>query len=288
MIINMTNEHPSTLAHRLKPALISALLAIFAISCAGEPDLYLLPAMALSALTIMASRELHAITNKIGLRSNWLCSLSAALLPQMTLWWFGTAAGWTMVLGLLLAFLLPVLWLMRHMFKDHSVFAVALHAMYLGAPMMLIYSMFMPKPASQIAAAQFDLALLLCAVKGTDMGGFFIGKAFGRTRLCPQLSPGKTWEGSAGGILFAQALVTLLCMLWNQPHLYESLLMLWTAVAVISVSSQIGDLAESYLKRLAGVKDSGSLPGLGGILDIADSILLSVVVFWILKGAGWI
>lgn len=112
------------------------------------------------------------------------------------------------------------------------------------------------------------LLLALAIVWVADSGAYFAGRALGRHKLAPQVSPGKTWEGAAGGVL----LVALLAW-WGAPLLQRpagSLALLCVGVACLSV---VGDLAESLFKRHAGVKDSGRLlPGHGGILDRLDSL----------------
>ena len=105
-----------------------------------------------------------------------------------------------------------------------------------------------------------------------DTGAYLTGRAIGRHKLMPTVSPGKTWEGLLGGIGSTLGMAWLIALGWK-----ELPLALWIASAVvISVSSTIGDLLESALKRAKGVKDSGSLlPGHGGILDRFDGFLLA-------------
>ena len=109
-------------------------------------------------------------------------------------------------------------------------------------------------------------ALILVGV--ADIGAFFVGRRFGRTRLAPNVSPGKTWEGVIGGAV-ASALVAVLGSAWfNVP--IARFVPLCLAVVAFSI---VGDLTESLLKRFAGVKDSGSLfPGHGGVMDRIDSV----------------
>jgi phosphatidate cytidylyltransferase len=109
-------------------------------------------------------------------------------------------------------------------------------------------------------------ALLLVWV--ADIGAFFVGRRFGRIRLAPEVSPGKTWEGALGG-LAASALVAVGGAAWFRVALVPFLPLCLAAVGF----SIVGDLTESLLKRFAGIKDSGSmLPGHGGVMDRIDSL----------------
>jgi phosphatidate cytidylyltransferase len=116
----------------------------------------------------------------------------------------------------------------------------------------------------------------------SDTAAFFVGRAWGRHKLAPQISPNKTWEGAAGGVCGAM-LASLFFILPTRLSLSQHLNW-WLAVVLgllISVFGQLGDLAESLLKRNMGVKDSGKLiPGHGGILDRMDSIVFAGVVVY--------
>jgi phosphatidate cytidylyltransferase len=108
----------------------------------------------------------------------------------------------------------------------------------------------------------------------TDSGAYFTGRLLGRRPLAPNVSPGKTWEGSAGGFVFAVAAALVLGAIFD---LRIALWQVGVVGATVGVASQWGDLLESKLKRIAGVKDAGNLfPGHGGILDRLDSIVISV------------
>ncbi len=133
------------------------------------------------------------------------------------------------------------------------------------------------------------IAFLLCVVWAGDTLALYVGRAWGRHKLAPSLSPGKTWEGAlaslAGSLLAAGALLELAMQLQARDLAvlsYPDELWYWLAVAtVVNLAAQVGDLAESALKRSAGVKDSGSLlPGHGGILDRIDALLVAAPVLW--------
>ncbi|MEA5444392.1 phosphatidate cytidylyltransferase [Gammaproteobacteria bacterium AB-CW1] len=120
------------------------------------------------------------------------------------------------------------------------------------------------------------LLTLFGLVWGADVGAYFAGKAFGRHKLAPRVSPGKTWEGVAGGLLLA-ALVAVVAAWWLNIERLGPFVFLALLTAGLSVT---GDLIESMLKRQAGAKDSGwILPGHGGILDRVDSLLIAAPIF---------
>ena len=133
------------------------------------------------------------------------------------------------------------------------------------------------------------VAFLLCVVWVGDIAALYVGRAWGRHKLAPRLSPNKTWEGSigsvAGSVLMAGALLGLTELLqqWDSAILsYPGDYWYWLILAVVvNAAAQVGDLAESALKRSAGVKDSGNLlPGHGGVLDRIDALLLAAPVLW--------
>jgi len=119
-----------------------------------------------------------------------------------------------------------------------------------------------------------------------DSGAFFVGRRWGRRRLAPRVSPGKSWEGVAGGMLVAVLTAALAATLAGVPSdRLPGLLLLVLATVAASV---LGDLTESLFKRAAGVKDSGSLlPGHGGVLDRIDSLTAAAPLFALgLHGVG--
>lgn len=121
------------------------------------------------------------------------------------------------------------------------------------------------------------VAFLLLTAKGSDIGGYLIGSRFGRHRLIPRISPNKSVEGFWGG-LFISVAAAYFC------HFLLPAVALWQLIligGVVGGISQFGDLAESIIKRDFQVKDSGALfPGIGGVLDLIDSLLLSAPFFY--------
>jgi phosphatidate cytidylyltransferase len=132
------------------------------------------------------------------------------------------------------------------------------------------------------------LFLMVCVWSG-DTAALYVGRAFGKHKLAPRLSPGKTWEGSiasiAGSILIAGLVVYLSDTLSARGntilHISEPLWQTLVLAAIVNIAAQLGDLLESAIKRGAGVKDSGTiLPGHGGILDRIDALLLAAPILW--------
>jgi phosphatidate cytidylyltransferase len=119
------------------------------------------------------------------------------------------------------------------------------------------------------------MLFVLMLVVAADVGAYFCGRRFGRTKLAPQVSPGKTWEGAIGGFAGAVLVAVAGAFWFAVPAL--PFVLLSAATAIVSI---VGDLTESLFKRHAGVKDSGSLlPGHGGVLDRVDSLTAAAPVF---------
>lgn len=127
----------------------------------------------------------------------------------------------------------------------------------------------------QQEAGAWLVLLLMLIVAMADSGGYFAGKRFGKHKLASAVSPGKTWEGFAGGLIANCVLALMLSL-----TLELSLLLMLVLVVPTSLVSVLGDLLESMLKRQAGIKDSGTiLPGHGGILDRVDGVTAAAPVF---------
>jgi phosphatidate cytidylyltransferase len=134
------------------------------------------------------------------------------------------------------------------------------------------------------------VVFLLCVVWAGDIAAMYVGRFWGRHKLAPALSPNKTWEGTlgsvAGSLLVTGGLLELGSLLagFNFARLSfaDEIWWYWLVMAVaVNAAAQVGDLAESALKRSAGVKDSGTLlPGHGGMLDRIDALLLAAPLLW--------
>ena len=158
-------------------------------------------------------------------------------------------------------------------------FAITVIGMlYISFPLNFLYRL-------RLESGPFLLYFLFAVIFLGDTGAYFIGKAFGRRKMTPVASPNKTWEGSAGGFLFAVAGAALarVALLPAVP--------LWKAVLsglVVHAAAQVSDPLESLFKRAVGVKDSSNaLPGHGGFLDRIDSLILAGPLFYFIVHYLW-
>ena len=137
----------------------------------------------------------------------------------------------------------------------------------------------------QLRETPWWLFYVLFLVWGADVGAYFAGRAFGNRKLAPRVSPGKSWAGVYGGL--AMTVVLALIMAGFQQIGFAGTLWLVTISLIVALSSVVGDLLESMLKRHRGVKDSGNLlPGHGGLLDRIDSLTAAIPLFALL--APWV
>lgn len=125
-----------------------------------------------------------------------------------------------------------------------------------------------------------ELFLMICvATWGADIGAYYIGRAYGRRKLAPSISPGKTIEGLAGGVAVSIAASIIYAVLFFKGADFPVII---GAGFIGGLAGPLGDLSESALKRNCGVKDSGSiLPGHGGLLDRADALMVTAPVFYV-------
>lgn len=158
-------------------------------------------------------------------------------------------------------------------FKDNAILSTALTLFG------LIYVAWFFSFLTKIRAFQ-DGALwvfyIILIIKAGDAAAYFVGKQFGTHKLIAHISPNKSVEGAIAGFL-----ATFILSIASKVYLQSTPLLHLAGLGIIfGVLSQLGDLAESLLKRDAGVKDSGTIPGLGGILDVIDSLLLTIPVLY--------
>jgi phosphatidate cytidylyltransferase len=129
----------------------------------------------------------------------------------------------------------------------------------------------------------YFLAYLICVSKGADVGGYFLGSWLGKRPLAPTISPRKTIEGAIGGVVFSiiismafYALTFIIPISLFSISFVEALFLGFG----LSFLAQLGDLSESVLKRDAKLKDSSSIPAVGGVLDILDSLIFTTPLLY--------
>jgi phosphatidate cytidylyltransferase len=235
-----------------------------------------LPPMAtvvvLTALVLAGAWEWSAF---LRLRSNTgravYVAVLAALLP--TAWFLTvTAAGRDVLLSVALAWWVGALCWIIFAPRRVAPWSAGLAGALALVPAWLGLVRLRWDPADGAQWVLFSLILVWVA----DIGAYFIGRRFGRLRLAPEVSPGKTWEGVIGGVA-ASAIVAVIGSAW-----FHLPLVIFLPLCLAAVSfSIVGDLTESLLKRFAGVKDSGTLfPGHGGVMDRMDSVTGAVPVLF--------
>jgi len=209
-------------------------------------------------------------------RISYLGLVSLALL---TAWWLQARPGPVAdVLGaVVLAWLGALVWVLRPVLGSVGGLGTrwvkgAAGVVFLAAAWLALTVLHRSPQGPQLML--FLLVLIWCA----DSGAYLAGRRWGRRKLAPAVSPGKTWEGVLGGLVLAGAFSVLGGWLlgWRGPALFR-----FSGLCLLTVSfSVLGDLYESLLKRHEGVKDSGNLiPGHGGVLDRVDSLLAAAPVF---------
>lgn len=245
------------------------------------------------AVAPLAARELSTIFRANGIPTRtWLTSLGAMAglilsysIPIRTETTPGTDTMTTIALfstGMILVFVLAILTFSRHKNVEGVVAgsgAVIFAMVYLGLMVGFLLALRRSHSAWLIVG-------VIAITKACDTGAYFTGRAIGRHKMIPWLSPGKTWEGLTGGVITSVFLGVLLAaasgLLESRDHVP-----LWLGAlcgATFAVVGQLGDLAMSLFKRGAGMKDSSRvLPGLGGVLDVLDSpLMVAPVAYWIL------
>ena len=242
--------------------------------------------LATAAVAILAGWEMMSLTEGMGARPPRLAVCAGLFVlfvwnyqwPDLTLSLFTILC---LVLVVFCAFRSPT----ERMLVDSA--ACILTLLYTGLTLLAL-----PELHEQANGPSL-LVFLLCAVWAGDIAALYVGRAWGRHKLAPRLSPNKSWEGAIASVLGSLAVTGMLLGLgelvlhYNSTRLYYSDEAWWywlLLAAAVNIAAQVGDLAESGLKRSVGVKDSGSLlPGHGGVLDRIDALLLAAPVLWCLQ-----
>ncbi len=226
----------------------------------------------LAARSVLASKRVTTFAALVGLGC-WMVPVNAA----------STDAASAVATGAVLVLVVAIAFYSRHKTFEGVVAGAGgavLSFVYLG----LMFGFLLAIRRDQSA---WVLLWVLLVTKSCDIGAYFTGKAIGRHKLIPWLSPGKTWEGLIGGVVFSAVVSWAGLWVLTRNGVTGMPPLLWAMLPglVLGVVGQAGDLLESLFKRDAGIKDSGStVPGMGGILDVIDSpLLVGPVAYWLLR-----
>lgn len=258
---------------RIITGLWAGAIFVTLIALGGSPFVILMGVLALiglSEFTLMRNHKLMAfpflVTSLLVAFPFILLLLERRLvlddLPMSTNQW--------MVLGLMLLLFWTVVTKNRFTYEDASFYFVSAVYLVVG------FSSFALVRLSEDGLVKVLLVLFM--IWATDSGAYFTGKAIGKTKLWPSISPNKTIEGAIGGIISSIVLGIVYVLIEPVLPILEVLVL----AVVVSVVGQLGDLVQSAYKRQYNVKDSGHLlPGHGGILDRFDSMIAVFTVIWV-------
>lgn len=263
------------LKQRIMTALILLPIVVLAILYLPNPAFALLWAAALN----LAAWEWSALArlNSLVSRVIWLCIIDVALLA---LWFNINVSAVTDTVMLFAAgfwgfVIVSLLFDITRRMTDLSATAyrtvsVATGVFIIVPAWLALVLLHQSEPSSVL--------LVFCLVWAADTGAYFAGRRFGKRKLAPSISPGKTWEGVIGGLLLSLLLVYIWSVMAGMPQAEQ---LSFIIIAMIAVMVSIyGDLLESVFKRVSGIKDSGQLlPGHGGIMDRLDSITAAGPIF---------
>jgi len=229
--------------------------------------------LAISIFIILGLYEFFTMLEQKGIKIyKYFGMMIGSIIPLSLIFRFEVTKAWEL-LFILLVFL--SLTLMQFMRRENSGAIVGISTTIFG----ILYISWFLSFFIRIRYLPQGLALftmVLFIVKSGDIGAYLIGTRFGKTPLMPRISPKKTREGAWGGLLFS-----LLAALAIQPLINFSYLQMAILGIALGILGQLGDLSESLMKRDCGIKDTGNLfPGLGGVLDLVDSLLFTGPAFY--------
>ncbi len=262
------------LKQRVITALALAIIFIGSILLADHRWVVVLFTVALFA----ASYELLMLTIKPGLIVGVVLAMMVAVLFWVSNEFSGIRVNFYQSFTGLLLWGAILVFLLRYRFSGHWSLTVRAFQFFLGIVLLWICVHGLVFMHQHFEQGGWILLYLLTLVWVADIGAYFSGRKFGKHKLAPGISPGKTWEGVAGGIILNIVWILIVFQISSgwEIALWQFLL-IGLATSLISV---VGDLYESILKREASVKDSGKLlPGHGGVLDRIDSLISATPIF---------
>ncbi|WYP24936.1 phosphatidate cytidylyltransferase [Alkalihalobacillus sp. FSL W8-0930] len=231
--------------------------------------------IAMVELLKMKKMQAMSITGLTGLLSMWILLIPAE--------WFGAIFPFPFTkVELFIFFILIMLMLTvltKNTFTFDEVGFLVVSSVYVGFG---FHYLMLTRDTPIIGMSLVFFVILL--IWTTDSAAYFVGRAIGKNKLWPDISPNKTIEGSLGGVVFALIIGTVIYFVLPDLSTYISFLTAFGMMLIASIFGQIGDLVESALKRHYSVKDSGNvLPGHGGILDRFDSLIFVLPILHLIQ-----
>ena len=275
----------SELTRRIIFAVIAAPASI-AIVYLGDWALAIL----LSVLAALAAWELFRIARDTGAFPLDIAGIALAALTPIAV--HAQRLGLytlslTVIVAIVLLLFASTIWLRGPQGKPLSSVAITAFGVMYASLFSYVYALRYHDYAVGAAAGTALVVLPVILTWATDVGAYMFGRTFGRKKLIPSISPGKTVEGAVGGLGFTIVICLLYVRFILMPYAQLGLTIQGAVLfaIVVSVAAQTGDLAESLLKREAGIKDSSNIiPGHGGILDRFDSLLFVMPIAFLLLG----
>jgi phosphatidate cytidylyltransferase len=283
---NQPQTKPKSFLSRLPPSVARILTAVVLLPILIASILFdqlgIVFCVLVAAAIVLGEIEFWMVAKKKQVRADVAAGLLSGL-ALLTIFYFTTAGNLPDLLMIQLILLLLVVGsltaaMVRGAPYDRMILSVSvtiLSVMYvalLGGHLIALRVGFAP------ALSRHLLSFFFLVIMGSDAAAYYGGRTFGRHKLAPNISPGKTWEGAAAGML-ASLLLAVASHYWFFSNLPIKLAL--PLAAVMNVMGVLGDLTESALKRSAGVKDTAQfLPGHGGILDRIDSLLFNAPVIY--------
>lgn len=251
---------------RIQTAIVALIIFVPLVYLGGLPFrilVYLMATIALVELLRMRKIDKYSIPAILGVITLWLLLLpiAADIDPDV---WFSKSEIVMLFATLLLSYTV----LVKNKFTFEDAGFIMLATIYVG---MGFFYLFETRETGTGFEGLINIFYVLLVIWATDSGAYFFGRAFGKRKLWPMISPNKTIEGAIGGILISVVVGVIFQFITPFDH---SMIIVIGVTILVSIFGQIGDLVESAFKRHYGVKDSGNLlPGHGGILDRLDSLL---------------
>lgn len=276
---------------RIVVSIISIIIVLFSIFYAKQPRFEPVFVFLIGMVICFALHEYYRITEKKGFQPLKKVAFATSFIFLFSLYYSNHSDCctslpliilWLALIGISLYFLAKG----EDPLGNSAITYFGLIYLTLPLSCLVLITYFFPEQASQ--DGRYWLIYLLLVAKMTDTAAFFAGSQWGRHKMTPYISPKKSWEGAIAGLLGAVATSLIFigaCKLfWKEPPIEMTLFQsIWIAL-IIGLLAQIGDLAESLFKRDGGVKDSSHLPGLGGMLDIVDSLVFTTpFIYFVLK-----